>query len=406
MIRKVLHTSDWHIGRRLKNHERYDEFKKFFAWLEGVIKSEEVEALLVAGDVFDNTTPSAKAQDIYYSFLGNVARSSCRHIVIISGNHDSPAFLDAPKDLLKLFKIHIVGQACEDPSDEVIILRDETGEPELVVCAVPYLRDRDVRTFRAGDDANAAEASLLSGIRDHYERVFACASEAAAGRDVPVMAMGHLFARGGRVVEGDGVRSLYVGTAVEVGSDLFPDFLTYTALGHLHSPQVISRKNVRYSGSPLAMGFGEAGQGKAVCVLELDGAKLTDVKEISVPTFQRLERIEGNMSEIFRSLEFFAGQHESIWLDITYTGEEAPGALQDKIDEYVKNFPQLEVLSLRDETKRTGYAADVASYKSLDEVKPLEMLHILFEHYQIPESQQAIFIPMYHEILREAGAEF
>ena len=104
MIKKILHTSDWHLGRKLKGKERHEEFIKFFAWLEDVIKSENIETLLVAGDVFDTSTPGIKAQDIYYSFLSRIAGSSCRHVVIISGNHDSPAFLDAPKDLLELFK--------------------------------------------------------------------------------------------------------------------------------------------------------------------------------------------------------------------------------------------------------------------------------------------------------------
>ncbi|MBQ7560004.1 MAG: exonuclease SbcCD subunit D C-terminal domain-containing protein [Synergistaceae bacterium] len=405
MIKKILHTSDWHIGRRLKNHERYDEFKKFFAWLEEIIKSENIDALLVAGDIFDNTTPSARAQDLYYSFLGKIARTNCRHIVIISGNHDSPAFIDAPKDLLKLFKIHVTGSACENPEDEVKTLYDDDGQPELIVCAVPYLRDRDVRTLKACDDVDSLENSLLTGIKNHYEKVFAHASEIRGASKIPVIGMGHLFARGGKVTEGDGVRSLYVGTAVEVGSDLFPDFLTYTALGHLHSPQKISRENIRYSGSPLSMGFGEAGQKKAVYVVELDGEKLTGLKEISVPTFQRLERIEGDMDKIFAELARYAFQRESIWLDITYTGSEAIGDLQEKIDNFLKDFPLIEVLSIRDESRKAGENISENISKNLEEIKPLEMLEFCFEKNNTPDWQREIFIPMYQEILLEAAAE-
>ncbi len=405
MIKKILHTSDWHIGRRLKNHERYDEFKKFFAWLEEIIKSENVDALLVAGDIFDNTTPSARAQDIYYSFLGKIARTNCRHVVIISGNHDSPAFIDAPKDLLKLFKIQVVGSACENPEDEVKTLYDDDGQAELIVCAVPYLRDRDVRTLKACDDVDSLENSLLTGIKDHYEKVFAHASEIRGASKIPVIGMGHLFARGGKVTEGDGVRSLYVGTAVEVGSDLFPDFLTYTALGHLHSPQKISRENIRYSGSPLSMGFGEAGQKKAVYVVELDGEKLTGLKEISVPTFQRLERIEGDINKIFAELARYAFQRESIWLDITYTGSEALGDLQEKIDNFLKDFPLIEVLSIRDESRKAEENVSENISKNLEEIKPLEMLEFCFEKNNIPDCQREIFIPMYQEILLKAAAE-
>lgn len=406
MIKKILHTSDWHIGRRLKNHDRYDEFMKFFAWLEGIIQSENIETLLVAGDIFDNTTPSARAQDIYYSFLGKIARSSCRHIVIISGNHDSPAFIDAPKDLLKIFKIDVIGSACENPEDEVITLYDDDGQPELIICAVPYLRDRDVRTFKAADEVIDIENSLLTGIKNHYERVFAHALKIRGSSKAPIIAMGHLFARGGKVTDGDGVRSLYVGNAVEVGSDLFPEFLTYTALGHLHSPQKISRENIRYSGAPLAMGFGEAGQKKAVCVIELDGENLTDVKEIPVPVFQRLERIEGDIEKIFASLTNYALQYEPIWLDITYTGDEEQGDLQEKIDNFLKDFPLLEILSIRDESKKPGGSVSENISKSLEEIKPLEMLEICFEKNNTPNGQREIFVPMYQEILMSLANEW
>ena len=111
MIKKVLHTSDWHIGRKLKEHDRYEEFKKFFDWLEKLINTENIDTLLVAGDIFDNTTPSVQAQNLYYSFLSKISKStSCRHVVITSGNHDSPAFIDAPAPVSKYFIafIHVI----------------------------------------------------------------------------------------------------------------------------------------------------------------------------------------------------------------------------------------------------------------------------------------------------------
>ena len=409
MIKKILHTSDWHIGRRLKNKERHEEFKEFFLWLENLIKSENIDTLLVAGDIFDNTTPCAKAQDIYYSFLSRVAKSTCRHVIIISGNHDSPAFLNAPKDLLKLFKIHVIGGACENPADEVVTLCDDLGEPELIVCAVPYLRERDVMTLKNNDSDNI-ENSLTTGIKNHYEKVFAEALKIRGASKIPVIAMGHLFARGGKVNDGDGVRSLYVGTAVEVGADIFPDFLSYTALGHLHSPQKISRDNIRYSGSPLIMDFGEiSSRKKAVNILEFDagalltGENLIRVKEIPVPVFQRLERIKGDFDEIFSGLTSLGRENKSIWLDITYTGEETVGDLHEKIGDFLKKFPLLEVLSLRDESERTNEIFNFESSRNLENFTPLEMFEICLEQKKIPADQQKIFMSMYREILQELG---
>ena len=276
---RILHTSDWHIGRRLKDHDRLDEFKEFFSWLQDIIASENIDVLLVAGDIFDNTTPSVNAQNVYYSFLSNIAKSSCRHTVIISGNHDSPAFIDAPSELLKLSRIHVIGQACENPEDEVITLYDDSGQPEIIVCAVPYLRDRDVRTIT--EDPEDSGQALSAGIREHYAGVFARAVSCSNG--VPIIAMGHMFVKGGRTRPDEGVRSLYVGTAPEIGADIFPDNVIYTALGHLHSPQHIGRQNIRYSGSPIPMTFGEAGQKKSIYILELEGGQLEAVRDIDVP---------------------------------------------------------------------------------------------------------------------------
>jgi DNA repair protein SbcD/Mre11 len=97
---KLLHTSDWHIGRTLFGRKRYDEFEAFLTWLAETIQHKEIDALLVAGDVFDTSAPSNRAQELYYRFLCRVAASSCRHVVVVAGNHDSPSFLNAPKELL------------------------------------------------------------------------------------------------------------------------------------------------------------------------------------------------------------------------------------------------------------------------------------------------------------------
>ena len=105
----VLHTSDWHLGRRLYGKPRYTEFRAFLAWLLQAIREQAVDVLVVAGDVFDTTAPSNQAQNLYYDFLSQVCQTCCRHVIIVAGNHDSPSFLEAPKQLLKSFNIHIIG---------------------------------------------------------------------------------------------------------------------------------------------------------------------------------------------------------------------------------------------------------------------------------------------------------
>ena len=129
---KLLHTSDWHLGRALFGRKRYAEFEAFLDWLAETLERQGIDVLLVAGDVFDTGTPSNRAQELYYRFLCRVASSSCRHVVLIAGNHDSPTFLDAPRELLRALDVHVVGGAAEnqDPADEVLVLRGERGDPE------------------------------------------------------------------------------------------------------------------------------------------------------------------------------------------------------------------------------------------------------------------------------------
>jgi DNA repair protein SbcD/Mre11 len=108
---KLLRTSDWHLGRALYGRKRYDEYGAFLNWLAELIESRDIDALLVAGDVFDSSTPSNRAQELYYRFLCRVAASPRRHVVVTAGNHDSPSFLDAPRELLKFLNIHVMGCA-------------------------------------------------------------------------------------------------------------------------------------------------------------------------------------------------------------------------------------------------------------------------------------------------------
>lgn len=273
----LLHTSDWHLGRRLYGKPRYDEFKQFLDWQLQTLREQKVDVLLIAGDIFDTTAPSNQAQNLYYDFLSQVCHTDCRHVIIVAGNHDSASFLEAPKQLLKSFNIHIIGSMTDTPTDEVITLSDKSGQPELIVMAVPYLRDRDVRTVGHGERLDDKERKLAQGIKAHYAQIadIAMAQQAQLKakykRTIPIVATGHLFTVGGQTMEGDGVRDLYVGSLGSIGAEIFHPHIDYVALGHLHIPQVVGgQPHIRYAGSPIAMGFGESRQQKQVHLLRFD----------------------------------------------------------------------------------------------------------------------------------------
>lgn len=272
---KILHTSDWHLGRRLYGRLRYSEFEAFLSWLQDTISAQQVDILIVAGDIFDTMTPSNKAQALYYEFLGKVSKSCCQHVVIVAGNHDSPTFLDAPSNVLKFLNVHVIGTACEDLDDEVLVLDGVDGIPHCIIAAVPYLRDRDVRSSQAGESGQTKDANVIAGIRAHYDKVADIAKVKQAQlikthqQHIPIIATGHLFAAGGMTTDDDGVRDLYVGNLGKISADMFDEGFDYVALGHLHVPQRVGgRESIRYSGSPIAMGFGEAKQQKQVLLIQ------------------------------------------------------------------------------------------------------------------------------------------
>ncbi len=306
---KILHTSDWHLGRRLYGRLRYEEFEAFLQWLKDTISAQQVDILIVAGDIFDTMTPSNKAQALYYEFLGKVSRSCCQHVVIVAGNHDSPTFLDAPSNVLKFLNVHVIGTACDDLEDEVLVLGDDDNNPHCIIAAVPYLRDRDVRSSSAGESADSKDANVIKGIRAHYDEVAAIAREQQAKlikahqRHIPIIATGHLFAAGGKTTDDDGVRDLYVGSLGKISADMFDEGFDYVALGHLHVPQRVGgRETIRYSGSPIAMGFGEARQQKQVLLIQFGAVKneFSDKKPMSNNTAART--IASNAPQITRTV--------------------------------------------------------------------------------------------------------
>ena len=327
----ILHTSDWHLGRRLYGRMRYEEFEAFLSWLQETISAQKVDVLIVAGDIFDTMTPSNRAQALYYEFLGKVSKLCCEHIVIVAGNHDSPTFLDAPSKVLKFLNVHVIGTACDDLNDEVLVLDAVDGTPHCIIAAVPYLRDRDVRGSHAGESMDSKDANVIKGIRAHYDEVASIAKARqehlsdAHQRHIPIIATGHLFAAGSKTTEDDGVRDLYVGSLGQISADMFDDGFDYVALGHLHVPQRVGGcEHIRYSGSPIAMGFGEAKQQKQVLLVEFGEVEksLSDESTILQPanTTSKVEKVAKKAviqtPEFMDDLFGFVEQEESAAINV------------------------------------------------------------------------------------------
>lgn len=350
---RLLHTSDWHLGKRLFDKERYDVFEKFLAWLLSTIRQERVDTLIVAGDIFDTAVPTNKSLRLYYDFLSQLTSSECRHVVIVSGNHDSPTLLEAPKEILENFGVHVIGGA-ESPEDEVIELKDKAGNLEGVVCAVPFLRERDI--LRLKDDSTLSRAEEIQlAVENHYKSVVKAAIDRMGAKRVPLIATGHLFTVGSP--KGEDVNELYIGATGAVPVNIFPSEIDYLALGHIHRAYSIGGDKTRnYCGAPIPLTFEEANLEKLVRLVDFEPDEIK-VADIQVPKFDRLVSVQGSQTEISTKLKELSGQDEKILVEVIHTGKANAINLTGEVSEQTSGT-KIEVLRVFDETKKANCLAN------------------------------------------------
>lgn len=399
---RILHTSDWHLGKALYGQSRENESRKFLDWLYEQLRDERVAVMLVAGDVFDNPNPPHWAQQLYYSFLWRVREGwlngelACRHVVVTAGNHDSGTLLDAPADLLRPMAVTVRGVPGATAADDLLTLCAPDGMPELLVAAAPYLRESDLGAPTAGQTLTEREEQLAAAIAARYQALAeaAAAKNATLARPVPVVAMGHLFTADLRVdADDESERALYVGSLGRVAVDaLSPDRFAYFALGHVHRPlRAGGRDRVRYCGSPLPMDFGEAGQQKEVVIFDADDG---NVREVPVPNWQRLENLQGDWPTLAEALARLRERHaalpegEEVWLSIACEGEAPPGNLADLVDAAVAGS-NLKVTRLRNlcHGQRVADARDAEA--GLRQFTPRDIFERLLEERGFNDAEKA-----------------
>ena len=286
---RILHTSDWHIGHRLYERPRIKEHCQFLDWLLAKIEENAVDVLLVAGDIFDTALPSSEATDLYYQFLFRLYRETQAHAVITAGNHDSPMRLAAPREFLRMGRIHVVGVASE-PAECVLTL--PTENPSVAIAAVPYLSENELSHISFETEPERVER-YRERLKEFYRQCVECIPPG-----LPAILMGHLFVHGGKV--GDSERNIQIGGATAMQIDDFPNDATYVALGHLHRPHAISGAAypIQYAGSPLPLRFNEASYAKKMYLLDVPTAGGVEVEEIEVPVFKKLRTVTGNIDEV------------------------------------------------------------------------------------------------------------
>lgn len=319
---RFLHTSDWHLGQQFFYMKREREHRAFLQWLVALIQTEQIELVLLAGDVFDTGTPANYALQLYYDFLRQAHALNCQ-VIVVGGNHDSAATLNAPSALLDALKVTVVGDR-RDPAEAVIPVKNDAGEITALVCAVPFLREGEVRTLQAGEHQTDKNRGLIEGIANYYQEVVDYAVQ-WRGREKaqwPILATGHLYAAGATVTESE--RDIYVGTLEHFPGGRFPSAIDYLALGHLHKPQKVGGEDTkRYCGTPIPMSFAEARQPKQVIIGDFQGSDLT-LQEETIPEFQALRIFTGDLSALELAVNeatLNLAEDEEVWAEFRYQGD-------------------------------------------------------------------------------------
>jgi exonuclease SbcD len=292
---KILHTSDWHLGKELMNVSFFEDMKRFFDWLIETIQQHEVDVLLMSGDLFDQVNPSQQALRQYYDFLKKMIPLNCR-IILTGGNHDSPAVLNAPRELLNALDVVVVGGAPKE-LDNLFVPINKNNQ-QLIVAAVPYLRDKDIRQSIPGESYHDKVEMTKRGLQAYFENVNAHYN--AHYKDIPYIVMAHVYAQGAHISESE--RDIQVGNLAGVEAGIFGKEPHYVALGHIHKPQQVQFPHIRYSGSPIPLSFSEKEDQKQVVLLEWKEGGF-EQQVLHIPLFRRLVAFEGTFEEVKDQVE-------------------------------------------------------------------------------------------------------
>ncbi|MBZ2208128.1 exonuclease SbcCD subunit D C-terminal domain-containing protein [Massilia soli] len=291
---RLLHTSDWHLGQALHNYERTYEHQRFLDWLLDTIVSEQADALLIAGDIFDTANPPASAQRQLYRFLRQAReRSPQLDIVVIAGNHDSPGRLEAPAPLLEAHGTSVIGNIVRNADGEIdlerllVPLHGSDGQVAAWCLAVPFLRPGDVPR---GETPQEGVDPYMNGIGLLYQQAFALAQSKCVDGQA-IVAMGHCHMVNGES-SNDSERRIVIGGTEALSAGIFDPTIAYAALGHLHLAQRVGHnEHIRYCGSPLPLSFAETGYKHQVLRVDLAGGKAAAVTPLLVPRAVELLRV-------------------------------------------------------------------------------------------------------------------
>lgn len=399
---RILHTSDWHLGQHFMGKTRQAEHQAFCAWLLAQVRSHAVDVLLIAGDVFDTGAPPSYAREQYYRLVVELRDAGCA-LVVLGGNHDSPAMLGESRSLLAQLGTRVVPGVGVDLAEQVQVLHDREGVPGAILCAVPFIRPRDVTASQAGQSAQDKQQSLQQAIAEHYRALHELAQRKRdeLGLALPIIATGHLTTVGASASES--VREIYVGSLEAFPTSAFPP-ADYIALGHIHRPQKVGGlEHIRYSGSPIALSFDEARQQKEVLLLDFDAAALQSITPLPVPVFQPMASLRGSLKELAGAIAEQAAQgttERPVWLEVQVSTDDYLSDLQSRIDALCEGLP-VEVLRIRRERGTASASLASEARETLDELSVEDVFRRRLQQEAIEAHDAQRLQELYRQVVEE-----
>lgn len=387
---RLLHTSDWHLGQSLHNFERHYEHQHFLDWLLDTIVSEQADALLIAGDIFDNANPSSASQKQLYRFLQR-AKERVPHLnlIVIAGNHDSPGRLEAPGPLLEAHGTRVIGAVQRDADGAIDIdalvlpLTGSGGAVEAWCLAVPFLRPGDVP--RTPADEGAADP-YLAGIALLYKQALELAL-AKRQNGQAILAMGHCHMVDGQM-SNDSERRIVIGGTEMLPAGIFDPAIAYAALGHLHLAQAVGKQDhIRYSGSPIPLSFAEVGYKHQILRIDIDGAAVGAITPIHVPRAVELLRVPAKPAPLTQVLEELAAldvpdapPDRQPFLEVRVLLDAPEPGLRSRIEAALEGKPvRLAKIETSSAARASSIDSDVMTLDQLEQLKPDDIFRQLYQ---------------------------
>ncbi|MGE8362667.1 exonuclease subunit SbcD [Pseudomonas sp.] len=399
---RILHTSDWHLGQHFMGKTRQAEHQAFCAWLIEQVREHQVDAVLIAGDIFDTGAPPSYAREQYNRFIVELRDTGCE-LVVLGGNHDSVAMLGESKTLLAQLGTRVIPGVCETLGEQLLVLKGRDGQPAALLCGIPFIRPRDVLQSQAGQSAEDKQKSLQQAIQQHYQALYALAEakRAELGNALPIVATGHLTTVGASASES--VREIYVGSLEAFPTSAFPP-AAYVALGHIHRPQKVGGlEHIRYCGSPIALSFDEARQQKEVLLVELDASGLRGVTPLPVPCFQPMQSLRGSLKELPGVIQEVAAQGSAerpVWLEVLVLSDDYLSDLQSRIATLCDGLP-VEVLRIRRERGTAVASLTSTTRETLDELSADDVFARRLQQEQLDEADVTRLQGLYRGVLAD-----